>query len=97
MAGRKQRDSERFRKAFRALGERIATQRRDRHMTQESLAERAGLSVTAVSDIERADAFVALESLFLVARALEVSVAQLVDGLDAHITDASAFVTFEPE
>ena len=65
-------------------------------MTQETLAERAGLSVTAVSDIERADAFVALESLLLIARALEVPVAQLVDGLDAYVSDPSEFATFEP-
>jgi len=95
VAGRKPRDSERFRKAFRALGERIGKLRAEHGWTQDALAEKCGMSGTAIGEIERAEAFMTIESLFLVAAALDVSASNLIAELDAFVGGPSEFVQFE--
>ena len=92
MAGRKPCDAERFRGAFRELGRRIAKHRKDHEWTQHQLADHCGMSTTAISDIERAEAFPTMESLFVLAVALNVSSADLIQGLDSLVLEPSEFV-----
>lgn len=61
----------------RAVGNRIRALRLDRSLTQERLAERAGLDRQAVNRIEGGLASPRLDSLFLIAGALDVSPADL--------------------
>lgn len=60
-----------------ALGRRLAALRRRRGLTQEQLAERAGLSVCFVAQIERADRLPSLVSLARLAHALSVRICEL--------------------
>lgn len=91
MAGRKPRDSERFRKAFRELGRRIHAFRRVQGLTQDQLAEACGMSGTAISQYERADAFVSIDALFVIAKALDLTAADLLRDLDVMIGEPSDF------
>ena len=88
-AGRKSRDSERFRQAFIKLGERIQARRREHGWSQDELAEHCGMSGTAISEIERAAAFVTVESLFLIAAALGVQASTLLMELDPLVREPS--------
>lgn len=62
----------------RAVGDRIRTVRLDRDLTQERLAELAGLDRQSVNRIEVGVASPRLDSLLRIADALDVSVAALV-------------------
>lgn len=61
----------------RAVGQAIRATRQQRAMTLDELSERAGLSPSFMSLVERGRSSLALTSLFAVARALGVDVAQL--------------------
>jgi transcriptional regulator with XRE-family HTH domain len=61
----------------RAVGQAIRAMRQQRAMTLDELSERAGLSPSFMSLVERGRSSLALTSLFAVARALGVDVAQL--------------------
>lgn len=91
MAGRKPFDRERFRKAFRELGTRIALERSAHEWTQAQLAEASGLSITAVGEIERADSGASVANLLLIAGALDLPLATLVQGLDAMVGPPSEY------
>jgi len=67
-----------------AVGQAIRTLRQQRGMTLDDLAERAGLSASFMSLVERGRSSLALTSLFSVARALEVDVAQLLPATGEH-------------
>lgn len=56
-----------------ALGFRIAEIRRKKHITQEGLAERAGISQIFISEIERGIKQPSLDTFVRIADALEVS------------------------
>ncbi|MFI2078447.1 helix-turn-helix domain-containing protein [Streptomyces triculaminicus] len=62
----------------RAVGNRIRAVRLDQNMTQERLAELAGLDRQAVNRIEAGSASPRLDSLLRIAYALDVPLAQLV-------------------
>lgn len=66
------------------LGERIRTERTRRGETQRAVAERAGISVTYLSDIERAARSVPTATALRIARALDVPVAVLLGVDDAN-------------
>ncbi len=53
-------------------------------ISQEELAQRAGLHRTYVGDIERGERNVALDNIFILARALNVSVADLMRQAEAY-------------
>ena len=57
---------------LKVLGERVATLRRERDLTQEQLAERAGVSRNHIADIELGARNTGVWSLILVAGALDV-------------------------
>jgi transcriptional regulator with XRE-family HTH domain len=64
-----------------ALGERVRDLRQQRKLSQEALAERAGLHWTYVSGIERGKRNPGLNTLGRIASALRVSLAELVKDL----------------
>ena len=63
------------------LSKNIVTQRHALHLTQEKLAERAGISVNFLSKLERsASKSVSAETLQRLADALEISMEELLNG-----------------
>lgn len=63
--------------ALKMLGECVASLRRERNLTQEQLAERAGVSRNHIADIELGARNTGAWSLILVARALDVPPSEL--------------------
>ncbi|KAA8996335.1 helix-turn-helix transcriptional regulator [Paenibacillus spiritus] len=55
------------------VGERIRTIRKEKNYTQEFLAEKANIHYTYISDIERGERNISLETLEKVVQALEIS------------------------
>ena len=74
---------------YKSLGERIRSQRRLRGLTQEQLAERAGISFAFVGHIERGTRKLSVATLIALARALDCSVDYL---LDHHCTKSDAYL-----
>jgi transcriptional regulator with XRE-family HTH domain len=64
-----------------AFGKRFAEIRRKRGLTQESLAERAGISALSVSFIEQGRRWPRLGTLHKFAKCLDVTVDELLKGL----------------
>ena len=64
------------------LGQQVAQARRERRLTQEELAERAGVTPFTVSKVERGDPTVALGTAFEVARLVGVPLF----GVDDRVT-----------
>ncbi|MFD4993963.1 helix-turn-helix domain-containing protein [Cellulosimicrobium cellulans] len=65
-----------------ALGSRVTEERKRRGLTQEELAELAGLSRPTISKIERGVQDVGVVVLCKIARVLGVAAASLLDGAD---------------
>lgn len=59
------------------VGERIRTLRKEKGYTQESLAEKSGVYITYISDIERGERNISLETLEKVLVALEVNAVEV--------------------
>jgi len=66
------------REVLRSLGKNVSSWRRQRGLTQESFAERVGISVAYVSLIERGGRNPPYTTVLAIARALEISAAELV-------------------
>jgi len=64
-----------------AFGNNVATRRRELGLSQEGLAERAGLHRTYVFSVERGERNPALKSIVKIARALGVDPGDLLKGL----------------
>lgn len=64
-------------KLHRVIGETIRALRKDRSLTLKQMAVRTGLSVSLLSQIERAESSASISSLFKVATALDVPIKQL--------------------
>ena len=64
-----------------AIGHRIKYLRKLRGLTQEALAEMAGISFAFVGHIERGTRKMSVETLFALARALDCSVDYLLDNI----------------
>ena len=62
----------------RTVGQQIRTYRKGAALTQEKLAEKAGLSYKYLGEVERGVVNVSLDSLMRLARALKLKVADLV-------------------
>ena len=69
--------------SLKALGRNLRRQREKRGFTQEKLGELAELDPTYISGIERGVRNPSVLSLLRIARALGVTVARLVEGVDA--------------
>ena len=63
------------------FGRRVRARRLEMALSQEALAERAGLHWTYVGSVERGERNIALRNIVLLASALEVDCAVLVAGL----------------
>ena len=67
---------------LRVLGQTVAKYRQEKELSQEALAERAGLNRTYLSDIERGVRNPGIKNVARLAKALGVSTAKLVEELD---------------
>lgn len=68
-----------------AFGERVCTLREERHLSQETLAEKAGQHRTYIGGIERGERNPTLLNLLKLAHALEIPLSRLVEGFpQAH-------------
>jgi transcriptional regulator with XRE-family HTH domain len=66
-----------------SLAERIRTARKDRHLSQEELAYRAGLSIRAYTSLERGEALDPhYSTLVKLANGLGVPIVELVEALE---------------
>jgi len=68
-----------------AFGQALRTFRKTRGLTQEGLAERANLHRTYVGDVERGERNVSLLNIARLARALSVSMAELVGAAEENM------------
>lgn len=68
----------------RALGHRVRQLRNERELSQEQLAEQAGLHWTHISGIERGQYNVSLNTLCKVADGFGISLSDLFDGVVRH-------------
>ena len=66
---------------MKALGERIKTRRNRKGLSQMALAQLSGLSVRAISQIERGAFKVTLADLYALAPALQTQISLLLQGL----------------
>lgn len=67
---------------LRLLGGRIRQLRRERHLSQEQLADAADLVQHYVSQIEQGERNVSITALRAIAVGLDLTLAQLLDGLE---------------
>ena len=63
------------------LGAEIRKKRKELHLTQEELAERAEMHWTSISGIERGEHNVTIDNLIMIAAALKTKVRDLVNDL----------------
>jgi transcriptional regulator with XRE-family HTH domain len=68
-------------KQLKALGNRIATIRRERNVTQEQLAEKTGFTAITIGYIEQGRRSPRIATVFKIAECLKVPVAELFRGL----------------
>ena len=69
-----------------AFGQAVRRRRRALDLTQEQLADRAGLGRSYVTDVELGIRNVALTTMVRLARALEVSLSQLIEDLGETVS-----------
>jgi transcriptional regulator with XRE-family HTH domain len=67
--------------ALALFGERVRSRRHELDLSQEALADRAGLHWTFVGQVERGRRNLSLHNLLKLAEALEIDPAKLVEGL----------------
>ena len=60
------------------FGKKVQEMRKERHLSQEQLAERAGLHRTYIGMVERAEKNIILRSMEKIANALNVSIISLI-------------------
>lgn len=68
----------------RILGERVRKCRQDQGLSQEALADRAGLHWTFVGQVERGQRNISLHNILKLANGLGIDPAELLKGLRAH-------------
>ncbi|HVU09607.1 MAG TPA: helix-turn-helix transcriptional regulator [Verrucomicrobiae bacterium] len=68
-------------KAHKKIGENIRRFRKERGMTQEKLAEKANLHSVYISQVERADRAVTIETLLKITKALGIKLRDVVGNL----------------
>ena len=68
-------------KAHKKIGENIRKFRKQRGMTQEKLAEKANLHSVYISQVERADRAITIESLLKITKALGLKLRDVVGNL----------------
>lgn len=74
---------------YRALGKRVRQQRQMAEITQEALAEKAGVSCSFIGHIERGEKKASIETLVCLCNAMGVSpMVLLQDSLDSSVVSA---------
>ena len=68
---------------LRAFGQLVAKHRRAKDLSQETLAEKADLDRTYLSDIERGVRNPGIKNVIRLAKALGITTAKLLEGVDA--------------
>lgn len=68
---------------YQLIGQRIAAQRKQKHITQEQLAEYLDVSTAFISKIERGKTQLSLERLVEICRFLDLSSSALLEGSDS--------------
>ena len=68
-------------KNLEAFGKKVAAMRQKRNMTQDQLADKAGLSLDTIGAIERGRRWARLTTLHQLAKGLRVSIDELFRGL----------------
>lgn len=66
---------------YRVLGERIRAERKKAKLSQEKLAEKADLNRNYIGEIERAEKKITIETLWRIARALNLRIRDILDDL----------------
>ncbi|URN14976.1 MULTISPECIES: helix-turn-helix domain-containing protein [Streptomyces] len=74
-------DKPRIQRQREAFGHRVREHRLSAGLSQEELAEAAGIHRTYVSSLERGQRNVSLDNIIALARALEIDAAQLLKGI----------------
>lgn len=69
------------------FGERVRELRKDRGLSQEAFADLCGLDRTYIGGIERGERNLALRNIELIAATLDITLSELMRGLDAEIRD----------
>ena len=70
--------------ALREFGSRVREQRRRRGLSQEGLAEQAGLHRTYIGSVERGERNISLVNILVLAEALDVDAGELVTDLTLY-------------
>ena len=68
-------------KLYRIVGETVRVERKRAGLSQEELAEKAGLNRNYIGEIERAEKKITLETLQRIARVLKLRITDLIAGL----------------
>lgn len=68
------------------LGMRLREIRKQRHMSQEALGKRSGLSGKFIGEVERGEKSISIDSILKVARALDIPLRSLLDGIGKRTT-----------
>lgn len=63
------------------FGKKVRDERKKMHLSQEDLAERAGLHRTYIGMIERAEKNITLNNIVKIAKALNIRVVELFEGI----------------
>ena len=69
--------ADRATKLLKTFGEAVRSERLERGLTQEQLAEKSGLSLNFVGNLERGEQMASLESIVCVAEAMKLSGGEL--------------------
>ncbi|MBX3332411.1 MAG: helix-turn-helix transcriptional regulator [Nitrospira sp.] len=75
-------------KLFARFGERMRDLRKERGFSQESFAAHCGLDRTYVGGIERGERNLALKNIGIIAKALGLTMSQLLEGVDTEREDS---------
>ncbi len=71
------------------VGLRIRYYRKEKHITQEKLAEMCNLHPTYIGQLERGEKNATIESLYRIAKGLDISMSKLLENIEC-LEDASA-------
>ena len=69
---------------YKEIGKRIRTRRRELNITQEQVAERAGISTSFIGHIERGEKVASVETLAALSAALDMDLNYMIFGVRRH-------------
>lgn len=69
---------------LKAFGQKVREKRGEKGMSQEALADAAGLDRSYLGSVERGERNIALRNIFKIARALDMSASDLLKDISGH-------------